>query len=314
MSAMHLELGQATQLTNTFDSPTSEEILVMSDFSRRRVALRTLLAEGKTLLVPGCFDGLSAKLVEATGFPVAYIGSYATSASRLGLPDAGLVSQTEMVAHAQSITNCVSIPVIADAENGFHNAANIWQTVRAFENAGVSGIHIEDHEFGKHTDVEPVLLPLEQMVQKIRAAVEAREDENFLIIARTDAFWAWKDADEVVRRLNAFAAAGADMVFPAGMPVHELQPVRTRIDGKVVITNRQGASIRDEQAAGANMVLYYGQTLHAAFHAIQGMLLRLKETGDAKSVAHALANAEEFEHFIGYPEFVQKARRYGLAK
>jgi methylisocitrate lyase len=292
----------------------NKETSAMTDFLRRRVALRTLLAEGKTLLVPGCFDCLSAKLVEAAGFPVVYIGSYATSASRLGLPDAGLVSQTEMVAHAQSIVNCVRTPVIADAENGFHNAANIWQTVRAFENAGVSGIHIEDHEFGKHTDVAPVLLPLEQMVQKIHAAVEARDDKNFLIIARTDAFWAWQDPNEVVRRLNAFAAAGADLVFPAGMPVHQLKPVRARVNGKVVITNRPGASLRDEQDAGANMVLYYGQTLHAAFHAIQGLLSRLKDTEDANGLADALANVEQFEHFIGYPEFVQKATRYGLAK
>lgn len=286
----------------------------MTEFSRRRVALRTLLAEDKTLLIPGCFDCLSAKLVEAAGFPVAYIGSYATSASRLGLPDSGLVSLTEMVHHAESVVNCVGIPVIADAENGFNHAANIWQTVRAFEKAGVSGIHIEDHEFGKHTDVEPVLLPVEQMVQKIRAAVDAREDENFLIIARTDAFWAWKDADEVVRRLNAFAEAGADLVFPAGMPVQHLQPVRARIKGKVVITNRPGASIRDEQNAGANAVLYYGLSLHAAYHGIKGALSRLKETGDANSLTDVLANVEEFERFIGYPEFVEKARRYGLAK
>jgi 2-methylisocitrate lyase-like PEP mutase family enzyme len=284
----------------------------MTDFSRRHVALRTLLSRDKTVLIPGCFDCLSAKLVEDAGFPVVYIGSYATAASRLGLPDSGLVSLSEMVAHAQSIVNCVGIPVIADAENGFHNAANIWQTIRAFENAGVSGIHIEDHEFGKHTDVEPVLLPVEQMVQKIHAAVDAREDDSFVIIARTDAFWAWKDADEVVKRLNAYTAAGADLVFPAGMPVHALRPVRARVKGKVVITNRPGASIHDEQEAGANAVLYYGLSLHAAYHAIQGVLSRLKQTGDANTLTDALANVDEFERFIGYPAFVEKAKRYGL--
>ena len=286
----------------------------MSAYSRRRAALRALLAEGTTLLIPGCFDCMSAKLVEAAGFPVVYIGSYATSASRLGLPDSGLVSLTEMVQHAESVVNCVGIPVIADAENGFNHAANIWQTVRAFEQAGVSAIHIEDHEFGKHTDVDPVLLPLEKMVQKIRAAVDAREDANFMIIARTDAYWAWKDADQVVSRLNAFAEAGADLVFPAGMPVHVLQPVRARIKGKVVITNRPGASLRDEQDAGASAVLYYALSLHAAYHGIKEALSRLKQTGNADSLSGISANVQEFERFIGYPEFVEKARRYGLAK
>lgn len=286
----------------------------MADFLQRRVALRALLAERKTLLIPGCFDCLSAKLVEAAGFPVAYIGSYATSASRLGLPDSGLADLSEMVEHAESIANCVRIPVIADAENGFNNAANIWRTVHAFEKAGISGIHIEDHEFGKHTEVEPVLLPLEQMVQKIRAAIDAREDKNFLIIARTDAYWAWKNPDEVARRLNAFTEAGADMVFPAGIPVGELAKIRSNIQGRVVMTNRPGASLRDEEKAGADAVLYYGFTLHAAYQGVKSALSRLKESGDANSVADMLANVEEFEKFIGYPEFVEKARRYGLSK
>lgn len=286
----------------------------MADFAKRRLQLRSLLSDDRTVLIPGCYDALSAKLVEAAGFPVAYIGSYATTASRLGLPDSGLADMSEMVAHAASVASAVGIPVLADAENGFNNAANIWRTVQAFERAGVAGVHIEDHEFGKHAKVQPVLLPLDMMVQKIRAAVDAREDNNFLIIARTDAFWAWKDADEVVRRMNAFIDAGADMVFPAGMPVDQLQAVRGRIKGRVVMTNRPGASLRDEGEAGASAVLYYGFTLHAAYQGVKTALLRLKESGDANSVADMLANVDEFERFIGYPAFEEKAGRYGLSE
>jgi len=286
----------------------------MKNFSQQRIGLKDLFAKNQTLLIPGCSDCISAMLVEQAGFPAVYIGSYATAASRLGLPDSGLVSMTEMVQHADSIANCVNIPVIADAENGFHHAANIWQTVRAFEKAGVSAIHIEDHEFGKHTNVKPVLTPLDLMVEKIRAAIEARQDDNFLIIARTDVPWAWQDMDETVKRVNAFTDAGADLVFPAGLPVDKLKLVRERIRGRVVITNRPGASLRDEEAAGANAVLYYSFSLYAAYHGIQKALARLKASGDVNQVADVLASAEEFERFIGYPGFVEKAKRYGLTK
>lgn len=113
---------------------------------------------------------MSAKLVERAGFPAVYIGSYATAAAGFGMPD---VTMEEMAAHAKRIADAVDMPVIADGENGWNNAANIWRTVRSFEQAGVCGIHIEDHEFGKHADVRQVLLSCDQMVQKIHAALDA---------------------------------------------------------------------------------------------------------------------------------------------
>jgi len=225
------------------------------DFNERRRQLRKILEQTGPLLVPGCHDALSARQVEAAGFPVIYIGSYATSASRLGLADAGVADLTETVEHARSVVNSVGIPVLADAENGFHHAANIWRTIHAFEHAGISGIHIEDHEFGKHTDAAFVLLPKEEMAQKIRAAVDARRDPNFLIIARTDCYWAWQDANEVVNRLNAYLEAGADMVFPSGIPANELAKIRSQIKGKVMITNQASQSLADEDAAGVNVSL-----------------------------------------------------------
>ena len=140
-----------------------------------------------------------------------YLGSYAISACRFGLGDIGLVTMTEMVQTAKTIVDATRlVPVICDAENGFNNAANIWRTVEEFEKAGVSGIHIEDHELGKHTNIPRVILPLDQMVQKVRAAVDAREDPNFIIIGRTDVARVSGDLDEIVRRANAFTDAGAD--------------------------------------------------------------------------------------------------------
>jgi 2-methylisocitrate lyase-like PEP mutase family enzyme len=178
----------------------------------------------------------------------------------------------EMAAYAKAITDAVDIPIIADAENGWNNAANIWRTIRTFEQSGVCGIHIEDHEFGKHTTVPQILVSSERMVQKIRAALDARQDKNFMIIARTDAVLAFNDVDEAVRRMNAFTDAGADMVMPAGLDPPVLAGLRSRIKGKVVITDRAGRSVADEELAGANVVLYYGFSLYAAYQGVKTAL------------------------------------------
>src|SRR5262245_44387403 len=218
----------------------------MGKAENNRKKLKGILGSGKTLVVPGAYDPMSAMLVERAGFQAAYIGSYATAAAGFGMPDIGLVTMEEMAAYAKAITDAVDMPVIADGENGWNNAANIWRTIRSFEQAGVCGIHIEDHEFGKHTGLPQVLASSEHMVQKIRAALDAREDSNFLIIARTDAILAFNDIDEAVKRMNAFTDAGADLVFAAGLDPTVLAGLRSRVTGKIVITNRPGRSVADE--------------------------------------------------------------------
>lgn len=285
----------------------------MANIAERRISLKGLLAQDKTVIVPGAYDAVSAKLIEQAGFPAVYIGSYATAASGFGLPDVGLVTMQEMVAHAKAIVDAVSVPVLADAENGFNNAAGVWRTVQAFEHAGVAGIHIEDHEFGKHVPVPQVLLAIEQMVEKVHAALDAREDPNFLIIARTDAAWALDDLAEAVRRANAFSEAGADMVFLAGCTPEQLRTVREDIHGKVVLTDTPGFSAQDEEDAGADVVLYYGFSLYAAYQAVKVAVTRFKETMNQEDVRDLFADVHEFETFAGFDDFVTKAKKYGLA-
>jgi methylisocitrate lyase len=285
----------------------------MTKAATNRKKLRALIASGKTLIVPGAYDPVSAMLVERAGFPAVYIGSYATAAAGFGLPDVGLVTMEERAAHAKRVADAVDIPVIADGENGWNNAANIWRTVRAFEQAGVCGIHIEDHEFGKHADVPQVLLSCEQMVQKIRAAREAREDENFLIIARTDAAWAFDDVEDAIARLNAFTEAGADLVMSVGIGPKKLAGLRSRIKGKLVITDTPGRSVADEEAAGADVVLYYALTLYAAYFGVKAALDEFRHVRNADAVAERRTDIVEFEKFIGYPEFNARAKKYGLA-
>lgn len=276
---------------------------------KRRVILKNLIQKEKYLMVPGVYDAVSARLVEKAGFPVVYIGSYSTAASQFGLPDDLMVGLSEMAEKARTVVNATSIPVIGDGENGFNHAANIWRTVQAFEQAGVSGIHIEDHEFGKHTNLPKIILPLEQMLGKIRPAVDARQDPNFLIIARTDIISATGDSQEAVRRANAFMEAGADLVFITGMPLDKLKELRNQIKGKVMITH-SGMPAKDEELAGANVVLYYDFSLSVAYQAVKKALARLKETKDIRQLSDLLYIENEFTDFIGSPDFVRKVNKY----
>ena len=280
-------------------------------FAARRRALRKLVASGRTTAAMGASDALSAKQIEAAGFDCVYIGSYATAASRLALPDTGLLSLQDMVGQARGIVDAVNIPVIADAEGGFNDAANIWRTVRDFERAGVSAIHIEDHAYGKHAEVPQRLHPIDTVASRIRAAVDAREDPDFMIVARSDAYWVSKDLDDTVARLNACAEAGADMVFPTMLPPPLLAQVRARLTRPVMVVDSPGYTLADEAAAGAAIVLYYGFSLLVQFQALQQALATFRRTGDAGAVPGLRENVAQFEQFIGYAEFTERTRKYG---
>ena len=277
--------------------------------AERRIKLKNLIASQNYIMVPGVYDAISARLVERAGFPVVYIGSYATAASEYGLPDDGMVNLTQMADKARTVVNATNLPVIGDGENGFSFAANIWRTVQAFEQAGVSAIHIEDHEFGKHTDLPKVILPLEQMLGKVRAAVAARQDPNFLIIARTDIMSLTGNPDDALKRVNAFLDAGADVVFPTGVPLDKMKQMRNQIKGKVMTTH-SGKSAKEEELAGINIVLYYDFALSASYKAVGKALDRLKETKDISQMKDMLYDINEFADFIGTPLFVEKVNKY----
>lgn len=277
----------------------------------RRLTLRNLLKSGRTLAVPGAYDAVSAALVQSAGFAVVYIGSYATAASRLGQPDVGIVSLPEMSAHAQSVVDAVDIPVIADFEDGFAKPPNLWRSVREFERAGVSAIHVEDHVHGKHTTMQRVIRPLPQMLDRLKAILDARVDAGLLIIARTDAPWICGDS-ESVDRMNAFLDAGADIAFAAGMRPDRLARIRSRIKGKVAVTNFKGVSLAEEESAGADIVLYYGFCLYAAYQGVKAALAAFREKRDFNGIPEVIDSIDEFEQFIGYDRFTARALKYGL--
>jgi isocitrate lyase len=178
--------------------------------------IRALMAEKDYLVTPGVGNPMQAIIVEKVGFDYVYMSGYGTSLTILGLPDVGLITEVEMVTNAKNIVKAVDIPVIADADNGFGNAVNMIRTIRDYEEVGVAGIHVEDqispkrcgHLAGKE------VIPLDEAIGKIRAAVDAKKEEDFIIIARTDALSAAGGGfDEALKRGKAYARAGADMVF-----------------------------------------------------------------------------------------------------
>src|SRR4249919_2067887 len=176
--------------------------------------LRALLESGQTIVAPGAFDPLAARLVEEAGFPAVYMTGFGTSAALLGRPDVGLLTMTEMAGNAGRIAACVDIPVIADADTGYGNPLNVIRTVGAFEAAGVAGIHIEDQVAPKkcgHMDGK-LVIPAEEMAAKVRAAAEARTRPEFVIIARTDAR-AVEGLERALDRGRLYRAAGADVLF-----------------------------------------------------------------------------------------------------
>jgi 2-methylisocitrate lyase-like PEP mutase family enzyme len=177
--------------------------------------LRAAIAANKPLVAPSVYDGISALAAAELNFKAVYIGSYATGATKYGVPDTGYIAAEDMADQVRRIAPLVGVPMIVDGEGGWGNPLHVAHSVRLLERAGAAAIHIEDHEFGKHIDYRSRVLPLPAAVDKIKAALDARESEALMIIGRTDATFALSH-QETLARAVAFQEAGADAVFLAG--------------------------------------------------------------------------------------------------
>jgi 2-methylisocitrate lyase-like PEP mutase family enzyme len=278
--------------------------------ARTAADLSAALTGPRALVLPGAYDPLSAKLVEEAGFPVVYVGSYATAAAGYGLADVGALTLDEIVRHAKSVADAVSVPVIADAEGGFFEPGNIWRTVDAFERAGVAAIHIEDHAGGKHTTLPQSLIPLEAMTQKLRAAMDARRSRDLAIIARTDAIWATKDLDEAIRRLKVFEEIGVDYLFPTGATPEMLRRIRTHVRTKIITISLTAVPDPAAWDGAADLVIDYGFCLRAKTKALKESL-HLAKTRDPKAFGpHYLESEAAFEARLGYADFTRRAEKY----
>ena len=282
-----------------------------------RRTLRSLVEKKNGLVVPGAYDGISARLVERAGFPVVYMTGYGTSASRLGLPDLGFAGLAEMADHARNMAAAVTVPLIADADTGYGNALSVRRTVQAYEGAGVAGLHIEDQVAPKrcgHLSGHQVI-PRGEFAGKIRAAAEARQDPDFLIIARTDAISAL-DFDEALRRGEAALKAGADMLFiEAPRDEAQVERVAKAFDAPLLYNYAPGgrspllpfARLRELRYA---VILLPVDTLLVGVRAIADFLGELKKRDDVTSLGERYMPFAEFNQLIGAMAMMEAADRY----
>jgi|TARA_R100001143_G_scaffold52533_2_gene47819 2-methylisocitrate lyase-like PEP mutase family enzyme len=270
---------------------------------RATTQLRQLLKSKETLVVPGCYDAMSAKVMELVGFPAVYMTGYGTSLALLGMPDAGLATMTEMHLNARYMANAVKVPLIADADNGYGNAINVIRCVREYIQTGAAAIHIEDQAIPKrcgHVAGRRVI-PMAEAVGKYRAAADVRDelDPDFVLIARTDARGAHGgNLDIAIERANAYLEAGADIAFVEGPTTRdEVERICKEVNGPILY-NQTGVSPRftsDEMTAlGIALTILPGAAHRATLKALYSFAADMKERGP-------MVEAELFDSLKGHP-------------
>jgi carboxyvinyl-carboxyphosphonate phosphorylmutase len=282
-----------------------------------RRTLRDLVGQKNGLVVPGAFDGVSARLVERAGFPAVYMTGFGASASRLGLPDLGYAGLAEMADHARNLAATVGIPLIADADTGYGNALGVRRTVQAYEAAGVAALHIEDQVAPKrcgHLSGHQIV-PTGEFTGKIRAAVEARRDPDLMIIARTDAISA-VGFDEALRRGEAAVVAGADVLFVEA-PRDEAQVERVARAFDVPLLYNYAAGGRSPllpfprlRALGYAIIILPVDTLLVATRAMARYLAELRGSDDPRALGEQAMPFAEFNTLIGVADQLALADRY----
>lgn len=279
--------------------------------------LKSLLARRAAVTVPGAANAMFARVIEDLGFEAAYVTGAGVANMYLGAPDIGLTTMSEVAETVTAIADAVSLPIIVDADTGFGNAVNMVRTVRSFERAGAAGIQIEDQVFPKkcgHFNGKDVI-PLDEMVQNVKAAADARHDQNLQIIARTDAA-AVEGMDRAIERARAYVEAGADVTFvEAPTSVEQLARIPRELGvpqvANIVFGGRTPDPGREKLAEmGFSIVLYANAALQAALKASYEVLGALKSEGSLQSVAHRLASFEERQRAVAKDEWDAREARY----
>jgi len=275
--------------------------------------LRELIAK-RTVVLPGAFNALSAMQIERAGFEAVYVSGAALAAAR-GLPDIGLLSMTEVVSDAATIANAVAIPALADADTGFGPSLSVMRTVRELERAGLSGIQLEDQDMPKKCGHLPGkrLVSLAEMVGKIKAAVEARLDPDFFIVARTDAR-AVEGIAAAVERAKAYVDAGADAIFPDALESAEefqtfaRQLAKTGLNVPLVANMTEFGKtpflrVSEFEEIGYRLVLFPVTALRIAAKAIETMLTELKSAGTQHAFLERMQTRQQLYELLRYDQY-----------
>jgi 2-methylisocitrate lyase-like PEP mutase family enzyme len=275
--------------------------------AKKRKEFANRLRQGEYMTLPGVFDLISARVADRMAFPGLYMTGYGVVASSLGLPDAGLASYTEMVNCVAKIAQGTLTPLIADGDTGYGGLLNVEYTVRGYERAGAVAIQLEDQEFPKkcgHTPGRRVI-PIEDMVAKIKVAVASRESDDFLVIGRTDAR-SQHGLTEAIRRGQAIAQAGADIVFvEAPESIEEMAQICRQIDRPLMANMVEGGSTpvlsaQQLQEIGYQVAIFPGTAFLAAGKAVESVYMHLKETGSSPGLETPLYDFTRFSKMMGF--------------
>ena len=279
--------------------------------------LRKILQDPEILIAPGAPNAFTAKIIEQTGFKAVYMTGSGAAMDLLGLPDLGFLTMSEMVAHARNIVQATSLPVIADADTGYGNALNVMRTVREYEGAGVAGLHIEDQVAPKrcgHFSGKEVI-SREEMIGKIKAALDSRRDQNLVVIARTDAR-AVLGLQEAIERGVAYAEAGADMIFvDAPESAEELSLIARSIPAPLMANLSEGGktpllSAQELQDMGYKLVIYPRSAAGAAAKAIQELMAVLKRDGTTEKYLDRIISFEGRNQITGLAYYRELDKKY----
>ncbi len=275
--------------------------------AKKRKEFANRLRQGEYMTLPGVFDLISARIADRMAFPGLYMTGYGVVASSLGLPDAGLASYSEMVNSVAKIAQGTITPLIADGDTGYGGLLNVEHTVRGYERAGAAAIQLEDQEFPKkcgHTPARRVI-PIEDMVAKIKVAVASRESDDFLVIGRTDAR-SQHGLTEAIRRGQAIAQAGADVVFvEAPESIEEMTQICHQIDRPLIANMVEGGSTpvlsaQQLQEIGFQMAIFPGTAFLAAGNAVESVYKHLKEAGSSPGLETPLYDFKRFSKMMGF--------------
>lgn len=283
-----------------------------------RARLRRLVEAPGLVMVPGVADALFARIVARRGFQAVYMTGAGTAAVRLGMPDIGLLTMTEMVDNAARIADSSGLCVIADADNGYGGVFNVRRTIQSYERAGVAAIHIEDQVMPKrcgHLAGKQLVEP-EEMIAKIKAACDARHDPDFMIIARTDAI-AVEGFEAAIERAGRYREAGADMLFVEAPGVAEVGKVAPRLDAPLLFNMAASGKTpflgREEiEKLGYKIAIYPNWLLLAAIRAAGEMLDLMREKGSIAEAVPNVASFREFFDLMGMPEVQALEAKYAV--
>ena len=284
---------------------------------RNTTKFRQLLREPGIIMAPGAYDCITAKLIETAGFPAVYMTGAGTSVARLGYPDLALATMTEMLDNAGSIANAVDVPVIADADTGYGGVLNVRRTVRQYERSGVAALHIEDQDFPKrcgHLDDKRVI-PVSDMVQKILAAVDARTDDDFTIIVRTDAL-AVTGWDDSMRRCEEYVKAGADVLFVEALRTpEEVERAGRALDVPLLYNYVEtGKSpllpAAELERLGFKIVIFPASALLSVVQAVRQLLAELKDKGTTAHLVENMTSLQDCFEAVGLSEMLADDARF----